>query len=188
MKNLIPIFALCFLFGCQTGNNNQSANGITIIPMPDKSPVPVQSEVPDILRDYIRKTMRTELDFTIPALQDSVQAKKSYSFDLGEDDGRPMWVVKEKYHDLEGSLYAGAEYRMLSEVIDPNSVNAVRSADGTQVGILVKPTENNTFMYHPYSNEPDTKVQEVVVGWFDKGQEAALIRTVAYMKMLVGND
>ena len=189
MKKLIPIFSLLFLFSCQSADKNQStasANGEpTILPMPEKSPVPLQSDVPDILKDYIRKTLRTELDFTLPALQGYEQAKKSYSFDLGEDSGRPMWVIKEKYHDLEGKLYAGAEYRMLSEVINPNEVHAIRSADGTKVGIRIRPTENNSFLYHPYSNEPDTRVPEVVIGWFDKGQEAALMRAVAYMQMLV---
>ena len=185
MKNTFVLFFLLLLLGCQNSTSNTSKTAP--LEVPTGNVLPVSTDSPTLLRDYLRKTLRTELDFTQPESREGLQAKKSYSFDLEKNNGRATWVLKEKYHDISGKLYAGAEFMMLWETVDPESINIVNSANGEQVAISIRPTDGDTFVYRPYSNDPDVAVKEVVLGWYDRSQDAAIQRIYAYFKKLAEN-
>ncbi len=158
-----------------------------LLEAPAGNVLPVKTDSPTLLRDYLRKTLRTELDFTVPESKGGLQAKKSYSFDVEENNGRPTWILKEKYHDIAGKLYAGAEFMMLWETVDPSSIKIVNSADGKTTGVSIQPTEGDSFVYHPYSNDPDVSVKEVVLGWYERSQDASVQRVYAYFHELAKN-
>ena len=185
MRNSVLFSFFLLFFACQ--NNPNSGSEVGLLEAPTKNVLPVNTDSPSLLRDYLRKTLRTELDFTVAESRDGLQAKKSYSFDVEENNGRPTWILKEKYHDVAGKLYAGAEYMMLWETVDPASIKIVNSADGKTTGISIRPTEGDSFVYRPYSNDPNTIVKEVVLGWYDRTQDAPVQRVYAYFKKLAEN-
>ena len=190
-----PIFLLLFLLvGCQGGTTDQPnvetpTAPTTAEPVPQlKSPVPYATDSPSLLHDLLRSTLRMELAFTLPERNGETEAKKSYSFEIKENNGRPTWVIKVKWYDAAtDKLYAGAEYLLLWSVVDKNSIEIVNSPDGKKTALRIKPTEGNTFVYHPYSNDPDVAVNEAIIGWYDHVQDATLLRAYTYMKQLADN-
>lgn len=189
MKYFVPVFCCILLFGCQNSEPSATtAAAPSVVPVPtDKSLVPVSTDSPEMLRNLVRNTMRSELDFTQTEQRGESQAKKSYSFDVESNNNRLTWVIKEKYHDVSGKLYGGAEYLLLWEVVDPNSIAVIQSADGKKASIRIRPTEGDTFLYHPYTNDPDVPVTEAIIGWYDRSQDATLMRAMTYMKQLAAN-
>lgn len=185
MKYSIFLLISFLLFACQSNTTKSPEQEPPVTPA--KSPVPYSTKSPELLKNFVRKTLRTELDFTFPESHGTLQAKKSYSFDIEENDGRPTWVLKEKYHDLSDKLYAGAEYLMLWETVDVNSIQIIYSEDKKKTAIRISPTEGDSFMYRPYSNDPDVAVQGVTIGWYDRNQDAALLRAYTYLKQLAEN-
>ncbi len=154
------------------------------VPQPQE-PVTYSTQSPSLLHDLLRNTLRMELDFTLPETNGETRAKKSYSFEIKENNERTMWAIKVKWHDAEtGKLYAGAEYMMLWSVVDKNSIEIINSPDGKRTALRIKPTSGNTFVYHPYSNDPDIAVNEAVLGWYDRSQDATLKRAYTYMSQL----
>ncbi|MEO1258037.1 MAG: hypothetical protein AAFZ15_04545 [Bacteroidota bacterium] len=185
MRYSILFSIILMFFGCQ----NPTDGGSKVAPLeaPLQNVLPVNTDSPTLLRDYLRKALRQELNFTVVESRAGLQAKKSYSFDVEENNGRPTWILKEKYHDITGKLYAGAEYMMLWETVDVSSIKIVNSADGTTTGISIQPTEGDSFVYRPYSNDPNVSVKEVVLGWYDRTQDAPVQRVYAYLKKLADN-
>ncbi len=191
-----PIFLSFFflILGCQNTPTDQEdakppTTAETAAPVPQsKSPVPYSTDSPEMLRNLLRTTLRTELSLTLPVQNGEIESKKSYSFDVEENNGRPTWVIKEKWHNAAtGKLYAGAEYLLLWKVVDKNSIEIVNSADGKQTALQIRPKEEDTFLYHPYSNDPDVAVKGAIIGWFDRTQDATLLRAYTYMVQLAEN-
>ncbi|MEZ4955661.1 MAG: hypothetical protein R2825_19025 [Saprospiraceae bacterium] len=194
-----PVFILLLLLlSCQGGTPNEPATEPTSEPTNETVPTPPVAEPqepptystqsPSLLHDLLRSTIRTELDFTLPETNGETVAKKSYSFEIKENNGRATWAFKVKWHDAAtGKLYAGADYLLLWSVVDKNSFEIINSPDGKKTALRIKPTEGNTFIYHPYSNDPDVVVNEAILGWFDHSQDATLKRALYYMQQLAQN-
>ena len=188
MKYSIFFFGILLFFSCQPSSSDGSdSSGKEPLIIPEKSPVPIATDIPEVLKDLLRKTLRTEIAFTFPETINGLQAKKSYSFDLEENNGRPTWVIKEKYHDMSDKLYAGAEYMLLWDVVEASSIKIENSTDREKTALSIRPTTGNTFLYRPYSNDPDVAVNQITIGWFDRTQDDALLRAYTYMRMLAEN-
>ena len=194
MKYPIFFFLFILIFGCRQSTPQQPTEQAPEQKQstpPDSQPnngVQYSTDSPELLRNLVRTTLRTELALTLPVKNGDIESKKSYSFDIEENNGRPTWVIKEKWHNAAtGKLYAGAEYMLLWSVVDKNSIELVESADGKQTALQIKPTSGDTFLYHPYSNDPDVAVNGALIGWFDRTQDATLQRAITYMRQLADN-
>ncbi len=160
----------------ETAGNNSTAV---------QPPVTASSESPKELRNKVRNTLRMELPNTLVERRGDVEVTKSYSFDVEDNYGRATWVIKEKLYDpVTNKLTAGAEYMLLWEVLDVNSIRIIKTPDGKWASLSIRPTKGNTFIYHPYSNEPDVAVAEVALGWYESVQEQTLMRLYTSMKQL----
>ncbi len=190
MKFVSILFLLLCLSACQNQNskNETSDNGSTngqAAPTSQQPPVASSSESPVQLRNLVRNTLRMELPLTFAEQHGDRQARKSYSFKVKQNNGRPTWIIKEKLHDaVTNKLYTGADYMLLWEVVDTSSIQVVSTPDGKWTGISIRPTQGNTFVYHPYTSEPDVAVTEVVIGWYDHVQDQTLLRLYTSLKQL----
>lgn len=166
-----------------------SQEPIVVTPGPQQqSPVPYNTDSPSLLRDLVRNTIRDELHYTVPETNGTTKAKKSHSFDVGENNGRPTWEIKIRWHDAAtDKLYSGGDYLLLWEVVDPNKIDIVNSPDGKLTALRIRPKDGNTFLYNPYTNDPSVPVHEALIGWFDHSQDATILRAYTYMKKLAEN-
>lgn len=194
MKYPILLFLLFLVIGCQNTSPSQPetdtpAEPESVVPVPQpKSPVPYSTDSPSLLHDLLRTTLRNELAYSVVEKSGDTAAKKSHSFEITENNGRPTWVIKVKWHNADtDKVYAGSEYLMLWDVIDKNSIEIVNSPDGKLTAIRIRPTEGDTFLYHPYTQDPDVAVKEAIIGWYDRSQDATLLRAYTYMKQLADN-
>ena len=186
MKYLIYFLSLLFIFlGCK--DRPSGGAPLPVIERGDKSPVPYSTDNPEMLGDLLGSTFRSELDFTHPEMRGEHRANKSYSFKIKKINGKPAWVIKEKYHDMDGKLYAGAEYQLLWEVVDTGGIEIVYAENRHKAGIRLRPTPGGSFLYRSYSNQPDEVVGEVIIGWYDRGHDAPLLRAFTYMTQLAAN-
>ncbi len=190
MKFAYILFLLICLAACQNQDSkgNTSGDGTAneqTIPTSQKPPVAPSSESPEQLRNLARNILRMELPNTFAEQRGDRQAVKSYSFKVQKNNGRPTWIIKEKLHDsATNKLYTGSDYMLLWEVVDANSIQIVNTQDGKWTGISIRPTPGNTFVYHPYTQEPDVAVTEVVIGWYDHSQDQTLLRLYTNLKQL----
>jgi len=181
------LFVLIFSLAACVNADKENSDGQASekIELSQKPPVPKSGMLPFQLKDQVRTTLRMELPYTFPEQRGGKQSVLSYSFDVKKNDGRPAWVLKAKLHDAATEkLFAGADYLMLWEVVDPESIQIVNTPDGKMTGISIRPTPGNTFVYHPYTSEPDVAVTEVTIGWYDHVQDRTLMRLYTYMKQL----
>ncbi|HFA49329.1 MAG TPA: hypothetical protein ENJ95_09965 [Bacteroidetes bacterium] len=154
-------------------------------PLP-KPEIPPTSESALELRNKVRNTFRMELPNTYPTQKGDKQATLSYTFKVLEKNGQISWVFKEKLYDETDKLYGGADYILPWQAVDLGSIKIVGDEAGNKIGIRIKPKAGQSFTFNPYSNEPDSQVGEVLLGWYDPVQTATLSRAVVYMHQLAG--
>lgn len=131
-----------------------------------------------------------QLPLTYPEQRNGQLVKKGYSFDVeAYDNGQPLWVVAEKlYNPVNDELLTGGKYLMLWANVDPSSFGYVYSQNDERIGLVVRAKKGQSFVFHPYAQElRDEVVTEVVIGWYDRVQDATLSRGLVALQTLAAN-
>lgn len=125
-----------------------------------------------------------QLPLTIAEEKNGQPIGKSYSFDFAKADST-VWEIPEKYHDpATMKILGGGKYLVPIAKLDPTSIAVERTQPSGNLAIILKPKRGAFFTFHPYSNDPDRQVGEVLLGWWEPVQERTLHRALAYLKAL----
>lgn len=131
------------------------------------------------LHRQLRETLRMQLPPTLPEKRDTSFFKKNYSIDYrwSEADSSYYFELPEKRLDPQTEQISGAgRYEFTREQVDPGKIQLRYSEDGKQVALVLPAREGQSFRYHPYGNQPDATVGELLIGWYERVQETTLRR------------
>lgn len=197
MRYLLFIIAAFSFFSCKneggenTGNDTASpAERVAATPPPAAAPLPANLSLDD-LRNEVRKVLRMQLPNTDAETRNGVLVRKGYSFDIEPypATGRPIWVVQEKlYNSVTNEISTGGKYFCLWATVDANRIGYRFSDDGKKIALVIPAAERQSFIFHPYAQElSDEVVTEVVIGWYDRVQDATLARGLVALQTLAAN-
>ena len=151
------------------------------------------SAKPDVakLKWNLREALRDQLPGTVQQPRGTVMLSKSYSFDFSPPgaDSSIVWEIPEKMRDsISNAIQFGGKYFLPAKSIDFQGIQIVYQKNKTQQGITIPAKKGMSFVYHPYTIEPDVPVQSVFIGWYDRRQDWTLPKVLKMMKELEGNE
>lgn len=135
------------------------------------------------LHRQLRETLRMQLPPTLPEKRDTSFFKKNYSIDYqwSESDSAYRFELPEKRLDPHTEQITGAgRYEFTSGQVDAGKIRLQYSEDGKQVALVLPAREGQSFRYHPYANQPDAEVGQLLIGWYERVQETTLRRLEAH--------
>ncbi len=134
------------------------------------------------LQWQLRDVLRMQLPLTITEDRNGRPTGKSYSFDFAKADSL-VWEIPEKYHDPETmKIYGGGKYLVPFCNLDPSSIRLEKDPDSGNLSIVLKAKKGASFIFHPYSNDPEQPITEIRLGWWEPVQERTLERAMSWFK------
>ncbi|MBI5916848.1 MAG: hypothetical protein HY842_15855 [Bacteroidetes bacterium] len=128
----------------------------------------------------LRDLLRMQLPVTMPDARNGKQFKKSYSLDYRPEGNSFTLELPEKQHDMTTEAVAGgSKYYLPFQNIDVKNLRIVTSDDQQTTAIVIPAKQGTTFVYRPYTNDPDEQVTAVTIGWYDRVQDRTLARGLA---------
>lgn len=129
----------------------------------------------------LRDVLRMQLPATHPDERNGQHFKKNYSLDYRWEEPAQGYLIElpEKRLDVESEqISGGSKYFIPFQNVDADGVRLRVSEDEKRVALVIPAKEGQSFTYHPYGNEPDEQVSEVVIGWYDRVQDHTLGRAL----------
>ena len=173
MKYSVLFFLIMLATGCQSQSKN--------LPSQQTSAPAATSATLKDLHWQLRDVLRMQLPATFPDDRNGASFKKSYSLDFQWQEANKNYLIElpEKLLDAGSEqVSSGSKYYIPFENLDVKAVRIVFSADQKQTAILLPAKEGKAFTYHPFSNDPDTQVNSVIIGWYDRVQDRTLGRAL----------
>lgn len=197
MKHLLICASLLFFFSCKNKSGETETPPVSTLSEkakptvpPAAPPLPANMSVPD-LRNEVRKVLRMQLPNTYPEMRNGQLVEKGYSFDLEAyaPTGQPVWIIQEKLYNPETKeLLTGGKYFLLWSNVDPSSFDYVYAENEARIGLVIRPKQGASFVFHPFAQElQDETKSEMIIGWYDRVQDATLARGLVAMKTLAEN-
>ncbi len=168
------LFFITLALSCHSqSQENNSSTAPAAVPPTDASL--------EELHWQLRDAIRMQLPATHPDERNGQQFKKNYSLDFKWSDDLQTFLIElpEKRLDVESEqIKGGSKYFIPFKDLDVSGLRLIFSEDEQQVGILLPAKEGQTFLYHPYGNEPDSREKSVMIGWYDRVQDRTLGRAL----------